>query len=124
MKIELEIPKGIIEHCKKLNIPEENIPKVFETYVKDKLGYFVDLTDSDFRFWTEDDDNICDFVSDTKEYWLEAKMMIKVTMSKDADVDEAVKEISQNIRESDLLSKNGCIIDGYLDEYIVENIKK
>lgn len=123
MKIELEIPQGIVEQCKKLNIAEENISVVFKNYCYDKLGYFVALTDNDFKYWCEDDDNICDYVEKTKKVLVEVKMVVEVTMDNNSSIEEAMAEMSENIPTCDLISSKGCIIGGKIDEYIVTKLK-
>jgi len=62
MKITIEVPDAIIEHCKELNISQENIPKLFQFFIYDRLGFDSHWGIDSFLEWCEEDDNICDFV--------------------------------------------------------------
>lgn len=120
MKIELEIPQGIIDQCRKLNINDFNIPNVFKDYCQDKLGYYVGIASNDFRYWAEDDDNICDYVEKTKKAIVEVKMMVVIEMDSQKSVEDAINEMSDNIPTSDLISSNGCIVGGEVKEFKVK----
>lgn len=122
MKIELEIPQGIIDQCRKMNIADVNIPNIFKDYCQDKLGIYVGVASNDFKYWCEDDDNICDYVETTKKAFVEVKMVIEVTMDSNSSIEEAINEMSQNIPTCDLISSKGCIVGGKVDEYIVKKI--
>ena len=67
MKIELEIPDGIVRLCRELNIADVNIPIIFKDYCQDKLGVYVGVATNDFKIWTETTDNITDYVMKTKK---------------------------------------------------------
>lgn len=123
MKIELEIPQEIINQCRKLNIADVNIPNIFKDYCQDKLGIYVGVVSNDFRVWTEDDDNICNYVEKAKKVFVEVKMVVEVTMDVNSSIEEAMAEMSENIPTCDLISSKGCIIGGKIDEYIVTKLK-
>ena len=124
MKIELEIPQGIIDLCRELNISDVNIPIVFEDYCKDKLGVYVGVATNDFRIWTETDSNITDYTMKTKKAFVEVKMVVQIEMDADSSLEDAIEEMSSNIATSDLISSNGCIVGGNIDEYIIQKIEK
>ena len=119
MKIELEIPQSIIDQCRELNIDDVNIPNVFKDYCQDKLGMYVGVAGNDFRYWAEDDDNICSYVPQTKKTKVEIKMIVDIEQDSNKSLKEAIEELSNNLSESDLISTNGCIIGGKVEEYIV-----
>jgi hypothetical protein len=78
MKIELEIPQSIIDQCRELNIADVNIPIIFKDYCQDKLGVYVGVAGNEFRNWTKDDGNICDYREpDTNKYYIDAWDMLK-----------------------------------------------
>lgn len=122
MKIELEIPQGIIDHCRKLNIADVNIPFIFKDYCQDKLGIYVGVATNDFQYWCEDDDNTCNYVEKTKKVLVEVKMVVEVEMDSNSSIEEAIAEMSGNIPTTDLISSKGCIVGGKVDEYIVKKI--
>jgi hypothetical protein len=124
MKIELEIPQEIIDHCRKLNIDDVNIPIVFKDYCQDKLGVYVGVAGNEFRIWTEHSDNIDDYVPKSKKAFVEVKMVVEIEMDINSSLEEAINEMSENLSTSDLISSNGCIIGGNIDEYIVQKIEK
>lgn len=124
MKIELEIPDGIVRLCRELNISDVNIPIVFEDYCKDKLGFYVGVATNDFKIWAEIDDNITDYTMKTKKAFVEVKMVVQIEMDADSSLEDAIEEMSSNIATSDLISSNGCIVGGNIDEYIVQKIDK
>jgi hypothetical protein len=124
MKIELEIPRGIIVLCRELNISDVNIPIVFKDYCQDKLGFYVGVATNDFKIWAEIDDNICDYVPKTKKAFVEVKMVVEIEMDANSSLESAIKEMSNNIASSDLISTNGCIVGGNIDEYIIQKIDK
>jgi hypothetical protein len=124
MKIELEIPQGIIDLCREMNIPDVNIPIVFKDYCQDKLGVYVGVATNDFRIWTECDDNISDYVPKTKKAFVEIKMVVEIEMDSESTLEDAIEEMSSNIASSDLISTNGCIVGGNVDEYIIQKIEK
>jgi hypothetical protein len=123
MKIEIEIPDGIVLLCRELNISDENIPVVFEDYCKDKLGIHVGVDTNDFKIWTETTDNITDYIMKTKKALVEVKMFVEIEMDSNSSLEDAIEEMSSNIATSDLVSSNGCIIDGKINEYIVQKIE-
>lgn len=122
MKIELEIPQGIIDLCRELNISDNNIPIVFKDYCQDKLGVYVGVATNDFKIWAEIDDNITDYVMKTKKAFVEVKMVVEIEMDADSSLEDAIEEMSSNIATSDLISSNGCIVGGNIDEYIIQKI--
>ena len=124
MKIELEIPRGIIVLCRELNISDVNIPIVFKDYCQDKLGFYVGVATNDFKIWAEIDDNICDYVPKTKKAFVEVKMVVEIEMDANSSLESAIEEMSSNIASSDLISTNGCIVGGNVDEYIIQKIDK
>ena len=124
MKIELEIPRGIIVLCRELNISDVNIPIVFKDYCQDKLGFYVGVATNDFKIWAEIDDNICDYVPKTKKAFVEVKMVVEIEMDANSSLESAIEEMSSNIASSDLISTNGCIVGGNIDEYIIQKIDK
>ena len=123
MKIELEIPQDVVDHCRKLNIADVNIPIVYKDFCYDRLGYFVALTSNEFKHWAEDDDNTCNYIEKTKKALVEVKMVIEVTMDKNNSVDDAIAEMSENISSSDLISSKGCIVGGRVEEYIIKKLQ-
>jgi hypothetical protein len=124
MKIELEIPVGIVKQCRDLNIADVNIPLIFKDYCLDRLGVYVGVASNEFRNWTKNDDNISDYVPKTKKAFVEVKMVVEIEMDIDSSLEDAIKEMSTNIETSDLISTNGCIVGGNIDEYIVQKIEK
>ena len=124
MKIELEIPQSIIYQCRELNIADVNIPIIFKDYCQDKLGVYVGVAGNEFRNWTKDDGNICNYLPKTKKAFVEVKMVVEIEMDIDSSLEDAIKEMSTNIETSDLISTNGCIVGGNIDEYIVQKIEK
>jgi hypothetical protein len=124
MKIELEIPQEIIDQCRKLNIDDVNIPFIFKDYCQDKLGVYVGIAGNEFRNWTEHDDNICDYVQKTKTAFVEVKMVVQIEMDSKSSLEQAINEMSENLETCDLISRNGCIVGGNIDEYIVQKIDK
>ena len=124
MKIELEIPQSIIDQCRELNIAYVNILNIFKDYCQDKLGVYVGVVGNEFRNWTKDDGNTCDYVAKTKTAFVEVKMVIQIEMDSNSSLKNAIKEMSENIATSDLISTNGCIVRGNIDEYNVQKIEK
>jgi len=124
MKIELEIPQEIIDICRELNINDVNIPYIFKDYCQDKLGVYVGIAGNEFRNWTKNDDNISDYVPKSKKAFVEVKMVVEIEMDINSSLEEAINEMSENLSTSDLISSNGCIIGGNIDEYIVQKIEK
>ena len=124
MKIELEIPDGIVRLCRELNIADVNIPIIFKDYCQDKLGVYVGVATNDFKIWTETTDNITDYVMKTKKAFVEVKMVVEIEMDSNSSLEDAINEMSSNISTSDLISTNGCIVGGNIDEYIVQKIDK
>ena len=124
MKIELEIPDGIVRLCRELNIADVNIPIIFKDYCQDKLGVYVGVATNDFKIWTETTDNITDYVMKTKKAFVEVKMVVEIEMDSKSSLEDAIEEMSSNIATSDLISTNGCIVGGNIDEYIVQKIDK
>ena len=124
MKIELEIPQSIIDQCRELNIADVNIPIIFKDYCQDKLGVYVGVAGNEFRNWTKDDGNICDYVPKTKKAFVEVKMVVEIEMDANSSLESAIEEMSSNIASSDLISTNGCIVGGNIDEYIIQKIDK
>ena len=124
MKIELEIPEGIVKQCRDLNIADVNIPLIFKDYCQDKLGVYVGIAGNEFRNWTKNDDNISDYVPKTKKAFVEVKMVVEIEMDINSSLENAIKEMSDNIETSDLISTNGCIVGGNIDEYIIQKIEK
>lgn len=122
MKIELEIPQGIIDECRKLNIADVNIPIVFKDYCQDKLGVYVGVATNDFKIWAEIDDNINDYVEKPKKALVEIKMIVEILMDKKTSIEDAISEMSENIPTTDLISSKGCIVGGRVDEFIVKKI--
>jgi len=62
-KITIEIPKAIIDHCKEeLEIPETKIPKLFQTFIEETLGFNSHYGIDSFTEWCEEDG--ADFISD------------------------------------------------------------
>lgn len=120
--IEIEVPTDVVEHCKKINISEENIKIVFKDYCYDKLGYYTDSIEKNFLEWTEDENNICDYAEESKKVFVEVKMIIQVELDKNNSIDDAINEMSENISSSDLISRKGCIVGGKIDEYIIRKI--
>ena len=123
MKIELEIPQGIVDLCRELNIADVNIPIVFKDYCQDKLGFYVGVATNDFRIWTECDDNICDYVVKPKKALVEVKMLVEIEMDSNSSLTKAIDEMSSNIPTCDLISTNGCIVDGKVQEFIILPVK-
>lgn len=119
MKIELEIPKEIIDHCRDLNISDVNIPFLFKDYCQDKLGVYVGLAGNEFRNWSKETDNVTDYVSTSKTELVEIKMVVEITMDSNKSVNDAVQELSDNLAESDLISTNGCIVDGKVEQFMI-----
>jgi hypothetical protein len=124
MKIELEIPEGIIIACRELNIADVNIPIIFKDYCQDKLGVYVGVATSDFMIWTKTTDNITDYLPKTKKAFVEVKMVVEIEMDAKSSIEKAIEEMSENIATSDLISSNGCIVGGNIDEYIIQKIDK
>lgn len=124
MKIELEIPDGIVRLCRELNIADVNIPIIFKDYCQDKLGVYVGEATNDFKIWTEIDDSITVYVMKTKKAFVEVKMVVEIEMDSKSSLEDAIEEMSSNIATSDLISTNGCIVGGNIDEYIVQKIDK
>jgi hypothetical protein len=122
MKIELEIPQSIIDQCRELNIADVNILNIFKDYCQDKLGVYVGVVGNEFRNWTKDDGNTCDYVAKTKTAFVEVKMVIQIEMDSNSSLKNAIKEMSSNIASSDLISTNGCIVGGNIDGYIIQKI--
>ena len=104
MKIELEIPQSIIDQCRELNIADVNILNIFKDYCQDKLGVYVGVVGNEFRNWTKDDGNTCDYVAKTKTAFVEVKMVIQIEMDSNSSLKNAIKEMSENIATSDLIS--------------------
>jgi hypothetical protein len=124
MKIELEIPQSIIDQCRELNIADVNIPYIFKDYCQDKIGVYVGLAGNEFINWTKDDGNISDYLPKTKKAFVEVKMVVEIEMDIDSSLESAIEEMSSNIASSDLISTNGCIVGGNIDEYIIQKIDK
>ena len=125
MKIELEIPHDIVKQCRELGINDVNIPFIFEDYCKDRLGYYVALTGTNFKYWASDDENIADWIPiKTTKAFVEVKMVVEIEMDETSTLEDAIKEMSENIATSDLISSNGCIVGGNIDEYIIQKIDK
>lgn len=122
MKIELEIPDGIVRLCRELNISDKNIPIVFEDYCKDKIGVYVGVATNDFKIWTETTDNITDYVMKSKKALVEVKMVVEIEMDSNSLLEDAIEEMSENIPTCDLISSKGCIVGGKIDEYIIKKI--
>lgn len=123
MKIELEIPDGIVRLCRELNISDKNIPIVFKDYCQDKLGVYVGVATNDFKIWTDTTDNITDYVMKSRKALVEVKMVVEIEMDSNSSLEDAIEEMSSNIATSDLVSSNGCIIDGKINDYIVQKIE-
>jgi hypothetical protein len=124
MKIELEIPESIVKQCRDLNIADVNIPLIFKDYCQDRLGVYVGIAGNEFINWTKDDDNISAYVPKTKKAFVEVKMVVEIEMDINSSLENAIKEMSDNIETSDLISTNGCIVGGNIDEYIIQKIEK
>jgi hypothetical protein len=124
MKIELEIPQSIIDQCRELNINDVNIPYIFKDYCQDKIGVYVGVAGNEFRNWTKDDGNISAYLPKTKKAFVEVKMVVEIEMDINSSLENAIKEMSDNIETSDLISTNGCIVGGNIDEYIIQKIEK
>ena len=73
---------------------------------------------------SEDDGNICDYVPKTKKAFVEVKMVVEIEMDANSSLESAIEEMSSNIASSDLISTNGCIVGGNVDEYIIQKIDK
>jgi len=62
MKIIIEIPNDIVKRCKELNISEENIPKVFQAFCYEVLGFNSHWGIDCFLSWSEEEENYFDFI--------------------------------------------------------------
>ena len=60
----------------------------------------------------------------TKKAFVEVKMVVEIEMDSKSSLEDAIEEMSSNIATSDLISTNGCIVGGNIDEYIVQKIDK
>lgn len=61
MKITINIPNEVIKHCKKLGIPEDNIPSVMEAFFDDITGFNSPWGIDSFTEWCAESDNLVDF---------------------------------------------------------------
>ena len=55
---------------------------------------------------------------------IELKLILKIETISEHNVDNAINELSKNISQSDLISENGCIINGSIKEFIVKRSYK
>ena len=62
MKIIIDIPDSIADHCKEIGIPMDKIPKVFQDFVYDNMGFNSHWGIASFLEWTEEDDNISEYL--------------------------------------------------------------
>jgi hypothetical protein len=51
-------------------------------------------------------------------------MVVEIEMDANSSLESAIEEMSSNIASSDLISTNGCIVGGNVDEYIIQKIDK
>jgi len=63
-QISINIPKGIISHMDTLGIPEHNQPQLFKEYIDFLLSVNVGMEVDTFMSWTDEEDNIVDFMDD------------------------------------------------------------
>lgn len=56
----------------------------------------------------------------TKEYTVEAKITLRITMDDESDLAKAMDELDSNISQSDLICVNGCVVEGKLNGFAVK----
>jgi hypothetical protein len=57
MEITLKIPQGVVEQCLKLGVEENDIPKVYKSYIEETLGAYSHWGIVDgFVEWSEEND--------------------------------------------------------------------
>ena len=55
-----------------------------------------------------------------KEYTVEAKITLRITMDGESDLAKAMDELDANISQSDLICVNGCVVEGRLSGFTVK----
>jgi len=60
----VNIPRGIKSHMDTLGIPEDNQSQLFKEYIDFLLGVNYGIEVDTFMSWTDEEDNIVDFMDD------------------------------------------------------------
>jgi hypothetical protein len=60
-------------------------------------------------------------MENTKEYTVEARITLRITMDDESDLAKAMDELDANISMSDLICENGCIVEGKLDRFTIRS---
>lgn len=56
-----------------------------------------------------------------KEYTVEAKITLRITMDGESDLAKAMDELDANISQSDLICVNGCVVQGKLNGFTIRS---